>query len=47
VKKKDGSLRFVVDYKGLNKVIIRNRDTLPLIPSLLERLSGAKFFYKD
>ena len=46
VKKKDGSLRLVVDYRGLNKVTIRNRYALPLISSLLERLSGAKFFTK-
>jgi hypothetical protein len=25
VKKKDGSLRLVMDYRGLNKVTIRNR----------------------
>ena len=46
VKKKDGSLRLVVDYRGLNKVTIRNRYALPLISSLLERLSGAKYFTK-
>ena len=46
VKKKDGSLRLVVDYRGLNKVTIRNRYALPLISSLLERLSGAKSFTK-
>ena len=46
VKKKDGSLRLVVDYRGLNKVTIRNRYALPLISSLLERLNGAKFFTK-
>ena len=44
VKKKDGSLRVVVDYCGLNKVTIRNRYALPLISSLLERINGAKFF---
>ena len=44
VKKKDGSLRLVVDYRGLNKVMVRNRYALPLIPNLLERLSGAKYF---
>ena len=36
VKKKDGSLRLVVDYSGLNKVTIRNRYALHLISSLLE-----------
>jgi hypothetical protein len=33
-----------VDYRGLKKVTIRNRYALPLISSLLERISGAKFF---
>ena len=46
VKKKDGSLRLVVDYRGLNKVTVRNRYALPLISTLLERLSGAKYFTK-
>ena len=46
VKKKDGSLRLVVDYRGLNKVTIRNRYALPLISTLLERISGAKYFTK-
>ena len=46
IKKKDGSLRLVVDYRGLNKVTIRNRYALPLISSLLERLSRAKYFTK-
>ena len=46
VKKKDDWIRLVVDYRGLNKVTIRNRYALPLISSILERLSGAKFFTK-
>ena len=46
VKQKDGSLRLVVDYRGLNRVTIRNRYALPLVSSLLERLSGAKHFTK-
>ena len=29
VKKKDGSLGMVIDYRGLNKVTIRNRYALP------------------
>ena len=48
VKKKDGSLRLVVDYgnRSLNKVTIKNRYALPFISSLLERVNGAKFFTK-
>ena len=46
IKKKDGSLRLIIDYHGLNKVTIRNRYALPLISSLLERVNGAKFFTK-
>ena len=44
VKKKDRSLRLVVDYRGLNKVTIKNRYAPPLFSSLLERVDGAKFF---
>ena len=43
VKKNDGSLRLVVDYRGLNKVTIRNRYAFPLISSLLERINGTIF----
>ena len=46
VKKKDGSLRLCVDYRGLNKITIKNRYPLPLIGELLDRLGQAKFFTK-
>ena len=46
VKKKDGSLRLCVDYRGLNRITIRNRYPLPLIPELLDRLSTASIFTK-
>ena len=46
VKKKDGSLRLCVDYRGLNRITIRNRYPLPLIPELLDRLRTAKVFSK-
>jgi hypothetical protein len=46
VKKKDDSLRLVVDYRGLNKITIRNRYSVPLIPEMLERLQGAQYFTK-
>ncbi|SOV06304.1 uncharacterized protein UDID_19619 [Ustilago sp. UG-2017a] len=44
VKKKDGSLRLCVDYRGLNRITIRNRYPLPLIDELLDRLREARFF---
>ena len=46
VKKKDGSLRLCVDYRGLNKITIKNRYPLPLISELLDRLKDAKLFTK-
>ena len=46
VPKKDGTLRPVVDYRGLNKITVKNRYPLPLITEALDRLSGAKIFSK-
>ncbi|CAK5266804.1 unnamed protein product [Mycena citricolor] len=46
VKKKDGSLRPVQDYRKLNEMTIRNRYPLPLISELVHNLCGAKFFTK-
>ena len=46
VPKKDGSLRLCVDYRGLNKVTIKNRYPLPLIPEILDRLSKVRLFRK-
>ena len=41
-----GKLRLVVDYRGLNKVTVKNRFPLPLIPEMLDRLHLAKVFTK-
>ena len=46
VPKKDGGLRLCVDYRGLNRVSVKNRYPLPLISEILDRLSGAKYFSK-
>ena len=46
VKKKDGSLRFVQDYRKLNSITVRNRYPLPLIPDIMSRVTGAKYFTK-
>lgn len=45
-RKKDGSIRVCIDYRNLNKVTVRNRYPLPLIPELTDRLVGANFFTK-
>ncbi|KAJ3510878.1 hypothetical protein NLJ89_g4422 [Agrocybe chaxingu] len=46
VKKKDGSLRPVQDYRKLNAMMIRNQYPLPLISELMDKLKGAKYFTK-
>jgi len=44
VKKKDGSLRLCVDYRGLNEGTIKNRYPLPLIRETLMQLSKARYY---
>ena len=46
IKKKDGSLRLVQDYRALNAMTIKNKYPLPLISELIEKLRGAKYFTK-
>ena len=46
VKKKDGSLRMCVDYRGLNKVTRKNSYPLPRIDDLFDQLQGARIFSK-
>ena len=46
VKKKDGSLRPVQDYRRLNDITIKNRYPLPLVSELMDRLKKAKYFTK-
>jgi hypothetical protein len=46
VKKKDGSLRMCVDYRGLNRITRKNRHPLPRIDELIDRFRGARYFTK-
>ena len=46
VKKKEGSIRLCVDYRGLNTVTKKDRYPLPLIGEALDRLSTAKYYTK-
>ena len=46
VKKKDGTMRFCVDFRRLNKVIRFDAEPLPDIDALFARLGKAKYFSK-
>ena len=44
--KKDGGLRFCIDYRWLNKKTVKNRYPLPLPEEMFDRLGGATVFSK-
>jgi deoxyuridine 5'-triphosphate nucleotidohydrolase len=44
VKKKDGSLRWVIDYRQLNAVTVRDAFPLPRIEDCLDQLQGSQYF---
>ena len=46
VKKKDGTLRLCVDYRKLNKMIVKNKYPLPRIDDLFDHLKGMGVFSK-
>ncbi len=46
VKKRDGSLRPVMDYRALNSVTVKNRYPIPRISDLIDALSQASIFTK-
>ncbi|MCG8113688.1 MAG: RNase H-like domain-containing protein, partial [Candidatus Thiodiazotropha taylori] len=46
VRKKDGSLRFCIDFRKLNNRTIRDAYTLPRIDDTIDTLIGSKYFSK-
>jgi len=46
IKKKDGTLRPVQDYRCLNDLTVKNRYLLPLIQELVDKLKKAWYFTK-
>jgi len=45
IKKKDGSLHLVQDYRKLNVITVKNSYPLSLIPDILNSVSEAKAKY--
>ncbi|KAK3569964.1 hypothetical protein QTP86_007799 [Hemibagrus guttatus] len=46
VSKRDGGLRPCIDYRGLNAITVWYPYPLPLVPTVLEQLRGARVFTK-
>ena len=44
--KKDGTLRLYINYRGLNKITVKNRYPLPLMGEILDRVNSAIVFSK-
>jgi len=43
-KKKDGTPRICIDYRAINRAIVKDRYPLPLIEDILDRLQAAHIF---
>jgi hypothetical protein len=46
IKKKDGKLHFIQDYRALNTIMRKNQYPCPLIDDLIHQLKGARYFAK-
>ena len=46
VRKADGTLRLVCDWRSLNSITVKNRVAIPRIQELLDQLRGARYFSK-
>jgi hypothetical protein len=44
VKKKDGTIRFCVDFRFVNDVTIKDKFPIPSIEAIKDDLKGAKYF---
>jgi hypothetical protein len=44
VPKKNGKLRLCIDYRHLNDITVKDREPLPRIDEMMDRLNGARYF---
>ena len=44
IRKRDGSVRWCIDYRGLNKVTVKDVFPLPLVDDCLDTLAGNVWF---
>ena len=45
-RKKNGKLRMCIDYRGINRITVKNRYPLPRIDECLDQLGGSNIFSK-
>ena len=45
-KKKDKTLRLCIDYRQLNRVMVKNRYPLPRIDDFFDQMRGARVYFK-
>ena len=46
VKKRDGSTQFVIDYRPINEVTIKDSYPMPNIREIVDKMKGSKYFCK-
>ena len=46
IRKRDGSVRWCIDYYGLNRVMVKDVFPLPLIKDYMDSLTGKEWFSK-
>ena len=46
MRKKDGSCRFCIDFRGLNKITVFDAEPIPNVEDLFVRLAHSRFFTK-
>ena len=46
VPKKDGSVRFCIDFRKLNKVTEFDAEPMPNLEEVINRMSGNKYFFR-